>query len=208
MITSVPRVITVAVFILTIASSRLEGASCTSLKGLALPDTTITLAEPVDGGKFVPPETETVKRLTPGSIMGGGEFPSYDRLPAFCRVAATIRPVPDSTIKIEVWLPTENWNGKFMGVGNGGWSGEVWHPALAKALARGYAAASTDTGHEGPGLDASFAIGHPEKVIDSGWRAVHEMTVTAKAIVAAFYMRDPAFSYWDGCSTGGRQGLA
>jgi feruloyl esterase len=140
--------------------------------------------------------------------MGGGEFPPYDRLPAFCRVAATIRPVPDSTIKIEVWLPTENWNGKFMGVGNGGWSGEVWHPALAKALARGYAAASTDTGHEGPGLDASFAVGHPEKVIDSGWRAVHEMTVKAKAIVAAFYMRDPAFSYWDGCSTGGRQGLA
>src|SRR5438270_3555621 len=79
--------------------------------------------------------------------------------------------------------------------------------ALADALFRGYAAANTDTGHEGPVDDASFALNHPEKVIDFGYRAVHEMTVQSKAIVNAFYGRAPHYSYWTGCSSGGKQGL-
>ena len=77
-----------------------------------------------------------------------------------------------------------------------------------EALRRGYAAASTDTGHTGTGGDASFALGHPEKLTDFGYRAVHEMTVTAKAAVLAVYGDRPRFSYWQGCSTGGKQGLA
>jgi feruloyl esterase len=136
-------------------------------------------------------------------------------VPAFCRVAATLKPSSDSDIKIEVWMPTSAWNGKFQAVGNGGWAGTITYEvppngslgSLATALRGGYATASTDTGHVGTGGDGSFAPGHPEKVIDFGYRAVHDMTVAAKAIIAAYYRRGPRLSYWNGCSTGGRQGL-
>jgi feruloyl esterase len=123
----------------------------------------------------------------------------------FCRVEATLTPSIDSAIRIEVWMPVSGWNGKFQGVGNGGFSGAIAYSALAAALRRGYAAASTDTGHEGN--SASFGLGHPEKVIDFGWRAVNEMTVAAKRIVAAYYGASPRLSYWVGCSAGGRQAL-
>jgi feruloyl esterase len=76
---------------------------------------------------------------------------------------------------------------------------------LAAALQEGYATASTDTGHKGG--NANFAIGHPEKVVDFAYRAVHESTVKSKAIMTTFYDRGPRISYWNGCSTGGRQGL-
>src|SRR5207244_7930001 len=94
---------------------------------------------------------------------------------------------------------------KFQAVGNGGWSGAIAYPYLSRALARGYATASTDTGHSGS--SGSFALGHPEKLIDFGYRAVHEMTVKAKAIIAAYYGDGPKLSYWNGCSSGGKQGL-
>jgi len=167
-------------------------ASCESLATLALPNTTITSAQLVDAGAFRPPNQTGTPR-------------GFATLPAFCRVAATLAPSSDSDIKIEVWLPASNWNGKFQAVGNGAFNGNIAYPALATALARGYAAASTDTGHVGG--SASFALGHPEKVIDFGYRAVHEMTVSGKAIVAAHYGTGPRFSYWSGCSAGGRQGL-
>lgn len=128
-------------------------------------------------------------------------------LPAHCRVAATLRPTADSAIDIEVWLPAENWNGKFQAVGNGGWAGTISYAALAAALQNGYATASTDTGHKGSASDATWAIGHPDKLVDFAYRAVHEMTVKAKALINAYYGRAPRFSYWNGCSTGGRQGL-
>jgi feruloyl esterase len=126
-------------------------------------------------------------------------------LSAYCRVAATLKPSPDSDIAIEVWLPAENWNGKFQAVGNGGWAGVISYPAMATALQEGYATASTDTGHVGG--NAAFAIDHPEKLTDFAYRAVHEMTVQAKAIINKYYGRAPRLSYWNGCSTGGRQGL-
>jgi feruloyl esterase len=113
----------------------------------------------------------------------------------------------DSEIKFEVWMPTANWNGKFIGVGNGGMAGSISYAYMTGPLSRGYATSSTDTGHEGKNNDGSYALGHREKVIDFGYRAVHEMTVKAKLIVAAYYGRAPTFSYWSGCSTGGRQGL-
>ena len=114
----------------------------------------------------------------------------FARCSAFCRVAATLKPSSDSDIKIEVWLPASGWNGKFQAVGNGAFNGTIGYAAMAAALARGYATASTDTGHVGGG--ARWALGHPEKVIDFGWRAVHEMTVTAKKIVASHYERRSA----------------
>jgi feruloyl esterase len=104
-------------------------------------------------------------------------------------------------------MPASAWNGKFLGVGNGGWAGQVNYGGLIESLKGGFATASTNTGHEGKGDDASFALGHPEKLIDLGYRSVHEMTVQAKAIVAAYYGTAARFSYWNGCSTGGKQGL-
>src|SRR5262249_42134472 len=106
---------------------------------------------------------------------------------------------------IEVWLPASGWNGKYQAVGNGAFNGSIAYPALTTAVARGYAASSTDTGHSGN--TAAFAPGHPEKVVDFGWRAVHEMTLAAKQIVAAYYGAAPQRSYWTGCSAGGRQAL-
>jgi Tannase and feruloyl esterase. len=106
-------------------------------------------------------------------------------LPAFCRVAATLRPTSDSDIKIEVWMPASGWNGKFQAVGNGAFNGSIAYPSMMTALARGYATSSTDTGHTGN--TAAFAPGHPEKVIDFGWRAVHEMTLAARQVIAAYY---------------------
>jgi feruloyl esterase len=104
-------------------------------------------------------------------------------------------------------MPAAGWNGKFVGVGNGGYSGEIWYWSMTEPLSRGYATASTDTGHQGSVVDASFAAGHPEKWTDFAYRAVHEMTVKSKAIIAAFYDNPLRRAYWNGCSTGGRQGL-
>jgi feruloyl esterase len=172
-----------------------SAATCESLQSLRLPNVAITHAVVVAAGQFTPPG------------RGGTPPPVYAKLPAFCRVAATLTPTRDSDIKIEVWMPSQGWNGKFSGVGNGGWAGNISYPAMAESLGRGYAVASTDTGHTGNGGDASFALGHPEKLIDFGYRAVHEMTAAAKAVVKAFYDNAPRFSYWVGCSTGGKQGL-
>jgi feruloyl esterase len=179
---------TTLLFVLSIPS---YAASCDSLSSLTLPDTTITLAQ-----------IGTVAQLSAVTQLSDVRFKN---LPAFCRVAATLKPTRDSDIKIEVWLPASGWNGKFQAVGNGGWAGVISYPAMAQALEHGYATSSTDTGHVG--ATGSFALGHPEKLTDFGYRAVHEMTVKAKAIVAAFYGGPPKVSYWNGCSTGGRQGL-
>lgn len=172
-----------------------RATTCESLASLNLPDTTITLAKAEPAGTFTPPK--------PMDLPG----PPLDNLPTFCRVAGEIKPTKDSDIRFEVWMPVSGWNGKFMGIGNGGWSGEIWYTFMGTALRRGYAAASTDTGHEGSADDASFALGHPEKVVDFGYRAVHEMTVKAKAIIGAFYGNGLQHSYWNGCSSGGKQGL-
>ena len=173
-----------------------DSATCESLATLALPDTTITLAKVEPAGTFTPPK--------PTRMPG----PPLTNLPAFCRVAVEVKPTPDSDIRFEVWMPASGWNGKFMGIGNGGWSGEIWFSPMGEALRRGYATASTDTGHEGSGGDASFALGHPERVIDFGYRAVHEMTAKSKAIIAAYYGEGSLkHSYWEGCSSGGKQGL-
>ncbi|MBL8220435.1 MAG: tannase/feruloyl esterase family alpha/beta hydrolase, partial [Bryobacterales bacterium] len=123
-----------------------------------------------------------------------------------CRVAITLRPSPDSEIHSEVWLPpAPAWNGKFLMEGGGGFVGSVNTNGMANAVREGYASASTDTGHTGG--SGSFALGHPEKVTDFAYRAVHETAVKAKALIAAYYGRAPRLSYWEGCSTGGRQGL-
>jgi feruloyl esterase len=166
---------------------------CEQLKSLKLVDTAITLTESAGPGAF--------------QLPGASPAAVGPVLPAFCRVAATLKPSLDSDIKIEVWLPADGgWNRNYLAVGGGGWVGSINYGAMATAVQEGYATSSTDTGHIGGTAD--FAVGHPEKVIDFAYRAVHEMTVKAKAIIAAHYGRGgPRLSYWTGCSTGGRQGL-
>ncbi len=176
-------------------------ASCEALAALALPQAMVTTAQAVAPGTFTPPGPARA-----GGAPPAGPARAFAALPAFCRVAATLTPSSDSDIKIEVWLPASGWNGKLQSVGNGGWTGSIPYPSLAAAVSAGYAAAGTDTGHVGN--SASFALGHPEKVIDFGYRAVHEMTVKAKAVIDAFYGSRPTFSMWNGCSQGGRQGIA
>lgn len=182
-------------WLLLLASLPATAATCESLAPTRLPNTTITLAQTVAAGEFKPP---VVSHGAPGSVP-------FANLPAFCRVAGTIKPTADSNIQFEVWMPASGWNGKFQGIGNGGFAGSISYPGLANSLARGYAAASTDTGHTGG--DAAWALGHREKIIDFGYRAIHEMTEKAKGIVAAFYGSGPRRSYFSSCSNGGRQAL-
>jgi len=183
-----------------ILSAPVFAANCESLALLKLPDTTITLAKTVAAGAFTSPTSGGV------GIAGRPAFTKFETLPSFCRVTATLTPSSDSDIKIEVWMPVSGWNGKLQSVGNGGFAGMISYPAIAVALTDGYATTSTDTVHIGNSGD--FLFGHPEKLIAYGYRSVHEMTIAAKAIIAAFYGRTPSKSYSNGCSTGGRQSLA
>ena len=133
----------------------------------------------------------------------GGQNP-FAKLGAFCRVALTLKPASQSDIKAEVWLPSAGWNGKLQVVGNGGFAGTISYAAMANALAAGYAAASTDTGHTGPSSN-TFANG--DVLIDFAHRAIHETAVAAKAAVGGFFGTAAKFSYFNGCSTGGRQAV-
>jgi feruloyl esterase len=168
---------------------------CEGLKELSFPDAKITVAELVPAGPYKPESK---------APPAGPQQPQL-LLPAYCRVGAILTPSSDSSIEMEVWLPAEGWNAKFQAVGNGGFAGMISYSAMAIAMQEGYATASTDTGHKGG--NALFGIGHPEKVVDYAYRSVHEMTVKSKTIMRAFYGQNPKRSYWNGCSTGGRQGL-
>jgi hypothetical protein len=171
--------------------------SCESLVNRALPGIKVVSAQSIAAGELPPP-------------AGAGPNVTvslYKSLPSFCRVVATATPSPDSAIKIEVWMPSNRWNGRFQAQGNGGFAGSIDYFGMANAVRRGYATASTDTGHEAGGADARWALGHPEKVIDFGYRAIHEMTQVAKATIKTFYGRNPRYSYFGSCSNGGRQAL-
>jgi feruloyl esterase len=156
---------------------------------LQLPDTTIATAQSVPVGPFT---------------VGGA---SVRVTAAFCRVAAVLKPSADSDIQVEIWLPAARWNGKFQGIGNGGFAGSIDFNALNGAVARGYAAAATDTGHHASGTDASWALNHPEKIADFGYRAIHATADVAKGVIFAFYGTTPKRSYFNSCSNGGRQAL-
>jgi Tannase and feruloyl esterase/Trehalose utilisation len=170
-----------------------SAAACADLARRPLPNTTIASAEPFTAGSFTPPGTSS-------PITG---------LPPFCRVAGVIAPTSDSQIRFEVWLPLDRWNGKFAGVGNGGWAGTISYPSLIEQLRRGYATASTNTGHEAaPGLNmARFAFDKPEQLIDFAYRAHHETAMQGKALAEGLFGKAPERSYFVGCSSGGYEGL-
>jgi feruloyl esterase len=187
----------VLVFLFFSCASRVAAqtlaAACGSLAERSLPDTTITVAQAVTTGSFTPP----------------GSTNPMATLPPFCRVAGVIAPTSESRILFEVWMPLENWNGKFAGVGNGGWAGTISFGPLGDQLRRGYATASTNTGHEAaPGVNAArFAYEKPEQLVDFAYRSQHETAVRAKALVEALYGKPAERSYFIGCSSGGYQGL-
>jgi feruloyl esterase len=151
----------------------------------------ITLAESHAAGSYAAPDGTT-----------------YTNLPAFCRVAATLTPTPDSNIKVEVWMPSSDWNGRYVGTGNGGYAGNIVYSELAATLPLGFAIANTDMGTApATALDGKPLVGHPERWIDWGIRSTHLMTVAAKQIITAFYGQTAQYSYFTGCSTGGGQAL-
>jgi len=175
-------------------------ASCADLAHLTLPNTTITLAQSVAPGAFTPPVPEWAR-----SFIHSKPVPV-----AFCRVTGDIRPASDSDSKFELWLPLSHWSGRYESVGNGGFAGFIRYDSMVNPLLAGSAVASTDDGHDGPAIGptaADWALGHPEKIIDYGHRAVHLTALTAKAITTAFYGRAPAHAYFVGCSKGGQEGF-
>jgi Tannase and feruloyl esterase len=165
--------------------------SCEGLMGVALPHATITAAQSITGGSFTPPGSAT-------ALTG---------LPPFCRVAVTSTPTSDSLIKLELWIPLgASWNGRYEQLGCGGFCGSIGYAGLAGAIRRGYAAAATDDGSQALG-SGSFALGHPEKIVDFGYRALKETTDKSKTLIAAFTGESPRHSYFNGCSDGGREAL-
>jgi feruloyl esterase len=175
-----------------------QARSCEALSSLKIPNATITAASTEAAGQFPAPKG-------PGAEMQGpfDRVANSAQLPAFCRVQLTVSPA----IQIEVWMPVSGWNHKFEAVGNGGKAGSISYPAMATALREGYATASTDTGHQGSGNDTKWAFHHPELIADFAYLAVHDMTVAAKKVIASYYGARPSASLFNGCSTGGRQGL-
>lgn len=191
-----------ATFLLTFPAfgqaSRRATESCERLSKLALPEAKVTSASTISPGAYTPPA---------GAIGAGTNAAFYESLPSFCRVQVTSKPSSDSDIAIEVWMPVKGWNGRFRAQGNGGFAGYIDYYGMGIETREGFASASTDTGHIGSPIDAAWALKHPEKVIDFGYRAIHEMTVTAKAAIKAFYGEAPRYSYFGSCSNGGRQAL-
>jgi feruloyl esterase len=177
-------------FLLAASIAAADDPKCQAVAKLALKNATFKVEEL--SGSFTPP---------------GAPRPLTD-LPAFCRVFGSLKPSADSDIQFEVWLPaTSSWNGKFQGIGNGGFAGSISYPQLADALRHNYATASTDTGHQASGIDGAWANGHLEKLVDYGYRAVHETAVAAKAVIHGYYGSAPKKSYFSSCSNGGRQAL-
>ena len=168
--------------------------ACESLAQVKVASGRVLSAEPVQAGAFALPNANNANAAA-----------VFKTVPAFCRAMLTLTPSDDSDIRVEVWLPQSGWNHKLQASGNGGLGGAMPYPAMAASVKAGYAAVGTDTGHVGGNAD--FVAGHPEKLVDFAYRAIHEMTVAAKALVAAHYDARPARAYFNSCSTGGRQAL-
>ncbi len=173
-----------------------SGISCADIASAEFANTEIHTAVEIPAGEFVPPSVEPF-----------GPPPDFSGLPAFCRVAGSIKPTAESDIRFELWMPVTDWNGRFMQTGNGGAAGSIVYGSLVMPLSRGYAVAHTDTGHRGQFGEFSWAVGQPEKLVDYQYRAVRELTLVGKAITTAHFAQPIEKSYWLGCSTGGRQGL-
>src|SRR5262245_6833337 len=191
---------------LTLALLAASTPTCDGLKTLSTPKVTVMAAEVVPAGVFVAPAQPGAGRAAPAP---NASAPAPEPIPQHCRVKLTLKPTSDSNIYSELWMPTDNWNGKLLVVGNGGFAGSIQgYGDMQVALRLGYATAATDTGHNAAdGPNGMFALGHPEKIVDFAYRALHLTTAESKRLIKDFYTREAQFSYYKGCSTGGRQGI-
>jgi tannase/feruloyl esterase len=190
--------------------------NCESLKTLSTPQATVMSADVVAAGVFTPPPPPA--GAPPAAAPAGGRGrgaragappPPPEPIPQHCRVKLTLKPTSDSNIYSELWMPTDNWNGKLLVVGNGGFAGSIQgYGDMQIALRLGYATAATDTGHNAAdGPNGMFALGHPEKIVDFAYRVMHETTAESKRLIKQMYSRNVQLSYYKGCSTGGRMGI-
>ncbi len=179
---------------LAASGSAAFAGDCERLLDATLPNVTIQAAQSIPAGTYQPP----------------GSTVAFTNLPAFCRVSATISPVPDSSIVIEVWLPERTWNGRYQQVGNHGWGSGIYLSEMAPQLQAGFATAATDDGHPGTPTasnNVSWGFGHPAKIEDFAYRAVHELAVNAKLLIAQYYGTPQRVAYFNSCSDGGREGM-
>ncbi len=182
--------ITTFIFISSAAAQQ----SCESLKSIKIPNVIITSVEKGNPGYELP------------GMSGFVNMPPQKINSPFCRIKAVSTPTTDSDIGIEVWLPDpDNWNGRYLAVGNPGFIGSIASGGIARNMEKGYVSSGTDTGHVDQGFE--WAIGHPEKWADWGYRAVHEMVVVTKTLSKAYYGKPIEYSYWNSCHNGGNQGL-
>lgn len=179
-----------ALSLISLPASAFAAQDCASLKQVTVPDATILSATDVQAQPFAT------------AVSGPGLT-----LPPLCVVKGILRPSADSTIRFEVWLPQTGWNGKIVDVGNGGFAGSIGHQQMAANVLQGYATADSDAGHQGDSEDASWAFGHPEKIKDFGWRAVHLTAGVSKIMVKSYYGKRQEKAYFDSCSDGGREAL-
>ena len=170
-----------------VAKSSVASNECSALKSLAIPNTTILSAQQIPAGSYTPP----------------GSKVAFDDLPAFCRLTANVTPVPGSSIGIEIWLPSNTWNGRYQQVGTHGLGGVFYWSEMAPQLRRGFATGATDTGHSASEGPSAWAIGAPERIKDFAYRAVHELADKAKIALKAYYGKPQEFAYFNGCSKGG-----
>lgn len=172
--------------------------NCERVASAPVPNARITLAELVLAGGFKGPD----------EVFSGRDMSAfYKGLPAFCRVVVEAHPTTDSNIKIEVWMPAGGWTGRLQGLGNGGFAGLIDYHQMGAAMQQGSVATATDAGHTGDSTDATWALGHPEKIADFGHRGIHEMTRVAKVVSRAAYGAEAQHAYFSGCSDGGREAL-
>lgn len=176
-----------------ISAGQAHAANCESLRLLRLPDTVVDGAQTIPAGSYQPP----------------GSPVAFADLPAFCRVTATVSPVPGSSIHIEIWLPTKTWNGRYQQSGNHGFTGTLYWSEMVRQLRRGYATGVTDDGHTAGAsvFDVSWAFGYPQRIVDLAYRAVHQLSLKAKLVIASYYGRPQRYAYFNGCSDGGREGM-
>jgi feruloyl esterase len=166
----------------------LPAGLCTDTLSYTLPNATVTFAQPYTAGQVVSGNT-----VAPAGL---------------CRVAGTIKPGPRSNVHFEVWIPTDgSWNGKYEQIGNGGFAGSISLGNIANAVSRGYAAAATDDGTSGPPSGAPAFIGNPDVLLDYGYRAVNSTGIVSKMIITTLMGQAPMYSYFVGCSDGGREAL-
>jgi len=173
---------------LMLACGAASATTCESLINLSLPNTTITLAQSYTAG-------ETVSGTTTAPLD-------------LCRVAGTVKPGAESNVHFEVWIPAGgDWNGKYQQIGNGGFAGSISLSGIANAVSRGYATAATDDGTSGPPSGAPTFIGNHDVLLDYGYRAIKATTDDSKAVIEALTGEAPRYSYFVGCSDGGREAL-